>query len=118
MSNSRYDAGTVFWAPDPYNAGSDPRPWLVLAADSLPFAGEEYICAGLTLSDLSDNLEVGEHWIAGRHPEKTSYCSPWVLATVKHDAVVSVQGSVTAAFVERVIRRSVTYLTADIGISA
>jgi len=26
-----FAAGDVLWAPDPYNAGGDPRPWLVLA---------------------------------------------------------------------------------------
>lgn len=117
MSDPSHEAGTVFWAPDPYNEGGNPRLWLVLAADSLPFSGEEYICAALTLSDLPDNLEVGSDWLAGDHPEKTSYCSPWVLATVKDDAVVSVQGRVRTAVTEQVIRASVAYLTDDVGVA-
>ncbi|CCQ33105.1 conserved hypothetical protein [Halorhabdus tiamatea SARL4B] len=104
----------MFWAPDPYNIGGDPRPWLVLAADTIPYAGEEYICAGLTLSDLPDNIEVSDDdWIAGNDPEKTSYCSPWVLATVKHDAVAGTQGYVTTEFTHEIIQRSVEYLTED-----
>lgn len=108
-----YSAGDVFWAPDPYNTGDDPRPWLVLAADSLPFAGEEYVCAGLTLSDHDANLAVGDDWVVGANPNATSYCSPWVLATIKHDAVADAQGRVTPTFTDAVVRRSVGYLTGD-----
>ena len=111
----RYGPGDVFWAPDPYNDQSrGPRPWLVLAAGGLPFEGEEYVCAALTLSDLDENLAVGDDWIVGGNPNRTSYCSPWVLATVKHDAVVDPQGKVTTEFTKQVVRRSVEYLSRDV----
>lgn len=114
MSRNPFESGDVFWASNPYNTGSDPRPWLVLASDSLPYPGEEYICAGLTLSDLPDNIELrAEDWIVGNGPDKTSYCSPWVVATVKHDAVAGAQGYVTDTFTEEVIQRSVEYLSGD-----
>lgn len=115
MSSDRFDAGDVFWAPDPYNTGGNPRPWLVLAADNLPYAGEEYVCAGLTLSDLPENVEVTpEDWVAGNDPEVTSYCSPWVVATVKHDAIAGGQGYVTQAFTREIGRQSAEYLTGDV----
>lgn len=115
MSSDPFEAGDVFWAPDPYSTGGNPRPWLVLAAENVPYAGEEYICAGLTLSDLSDNVEVtDEDWVAGNDPEQTSYCSPWVLATVKHDAVAGAQGHVTPDFVREIVRQSEQYLTGDV----
>ena len=115
MSSSSFEPGDVFWAPDPYNAGENPRPWLVLAADNIPYAGEEYICAGLTLSDLPDNVEVGDDdWVAGNDPDTMSYCSPWVLATVKHDAVAGAQGYVTTEFTRRIVQRSVEYLSGDV----
>ncbi|QGN07411.1 hypothetical protein Hrd1104_08895 [Halorhabdus sp. CBA1104] len=118
MNNDPFDAGDVFWAPDPYNAGENPRPWLVLTAEGIPYGGEEYLCAGLTLSDLPENIEItDDDWRTGNHPERTSYCSPWVLATVKHDAVANPQGTVTTDFRERVIGRSVDYLTADLDVS-
>ncbi|MFB6235654.1 MAG: hypothetical protein ABEH81_12370 [Halopenitus sp.] len=114
MSSDSFEAGDVFWAPDPFNSGSNPRPWLVLAADSLPYAGGEYVCAGLTLSDLRANVEVkDEDWVVGNDPDLTAYCSPWVLATVKHDAVANTQGSVTDEFTRRVVQESVGYLTSD-----
>lgn len=114
MSRDRFHLGDVFWAPDPYNAGGDPRPWLVLASDTLPYTGEEYICAGLTLSDLPDNIEVREQdWAAGNNPDKTSYCSPWVLATVKHDSIAGAQGYVTTEFAHEMVEQSSAYLTGD-----
>lgn len=114
MSSDSFEAGDVFWAPDPYNSGGNPRPWLVLAADGLPDAGEEYVCAGLTLSDLPDTVELRDQdWVVGNDPERTSYCSPWVLATVKHDAVANTQGSVTDEFTRRVVQESAGYLTSD-----
>ncbi|WP_135365197.1 hypothetical protein [Halosimplex halophilum] len=115
--SDRFAAGDVFWAPDPYNTGGDPRPWLVLAAEAIPYAGEEYLCAGLTLSDLPDNVEItDEDWVVGSDPERTSYCSPWVLVTVKHDAVASAQGAVTDAFTRRIVERSVAYLSGDVSV--
>lgn len=108
--SSAYETGDVFWAPDPYRGGSNPRLWLVLAADSLPYPGEEYVCAALTTSDLQDNHEVGDDWITGRNPNRTSYCSPWVVATVKHRAVANPQGEVAGGFVDRMVAECEAYL--------
>jgi hypothetical protein len=109
-SGTGFQKNDVFWAPDPFRRGSNPRLWLILAADSLPYPGEEYICAALTTSDLPGNIEVGDDWIAGQDPTKTSYCSPWVVATIKSDAVVNPQGEVTESFTEQMIRECKRYL--------
>ena len=115
MGSDSFEPGDVFWAPDPYTTGGNPRPWLVLAAENVPYAGEEYICAGLTLSDLPDNVEVrDEDWIAGNDPDKTSYCSPWVLATVKHDAVAGAQGCVATEFTRKIVQYSIEYLSGGV----
>lgn len=114
MARDPFAAGDVVWAPDPYNHGADPRPWVVLVADALPYAGEEYVCAGLTLSDLEENLRVpASAWDTG-DPDRTSYCSPWVLATVKHDRIADPQGRLTDAFTERIVSTAVAYLTGDV----
>lgn len=106
----RYQKRDVFWAPDPFRRGSNPRLWLVLTADTLPFPGEEYLCAALTTSDLSANHKVGDDWVTGRNPTKTSYCSPWVIGTVKHRAVANPQGQITMAFTDRMIDRCEEFL--------
>jgi len=79
----------------------------------LPYPDEEYICAALTTSDLPANVEVGDAWVAGRDPEKTSYCSPWVLGTIKHRAVVNPQGYVTTEFTDRIISEATAYLAGE-----
>lgn len=109
MSES-YRSEDVFWAPDPFRRGSNPRLWLVLASEDLPYPDEEYVCAALTTSDLPENYEIGDAWVNGRDPTKTSYCSPWVLATIKDRAVVDPQGSVTAEFTQRMTERAKTFL--------
>lgn len=114
MGSDSYRSGDVFWAPDPYHAGGNPRPWLVLAAENIPYAGEEFICAALTQSDLPDNVAVqADDWIVGNDTETQSYCSPWVVATIKHDSVTGGQGYVTDAFTETIIEQSVAYLSGD-----
>lgn len=105
-----YREGDVFWAPDPFRQGSNPRLWLVLASENLPYPGEEYICAALTTSDLPANFEVGDNWITGQNPEKTSYCSPWVVGTLKHRAVANPQGKITSTFTDRMIDRCEEFL--------
>jgi hypothetical protein len=101
-----YRNGDVFWAPDPFRQGATPRLWLVLVAEQLPYPGEEYVCAALTTSDLPANYEVGNAWITGRNPDKRSYCSPWVIGTVKHRAVANPQGRITAEFTDHMIEQS------------
>lgn len=83
---------------------------MVLASEQLPYPGEEYLCAALTTSDLPANVDVGDAWVAGRHPERRSYCSPWVLGTIKHRAVANPQGALTAAFTDRMVEQAVAYL--------
>ena len=87
MTSDRRLAGDVVWAPDPYRTGSN-----------LPAT------IALTESD----------WVAGSNPDKLSYCSPWVLATIKHDAVAHPQGQVTEEFTRRIVSRSGEYPSGEI----
>ena len=105
-----FQKGDVIWAPDPFRQGSSPRLWLVLSADTLPFPGEKYLCAALTTSNLQANHEVGDGWVAGRNPDKTSYCSPWVIGTIKHQAVANPQGQISMAFTDRMVDRCEEFL--------
>ncbi|MDY6774835.1 MAG: hypothetical protein SV253_01905 [Halobacteria archaeon] len=114
MSDShRYERGDVFWAPDPFRDGSNPRLWLLLASDTLPYPNEEYICAALTTTDLPHNFEIGTDWTEGKNPDKTSYCSPWVIATIKHSSIVNPQGRVTQEFTDKTISETISYLSEE-----
>lgn len=88
----------------------------MLAAESLPYPGEEYVCAALTTSDLPSNFEVGADWRAGNDPSKTSYCSPWVLATIKHRSIVDPQGKLSESFTDEMVEEATAYL--DLSASA
>lgn len=110
-----FQTGDVFWAPDPFRQGSNPRLWLVLASETLPYPGEEYICAALTTSDLPANYKIGGDWITGDNPDTTSYCSPWVIATIKHRSVGSPQGRITIEFTKRMIDRCIEILDGSDG---
>lgn len=107
--SERYRKGDVAWAPDPFRTGSTPRLWLALAAENLPYRGEEYVCAALTTSDLPA-YEVGDAWEAGRDPDTTSYCSPWVVGTVKHRAIANPQGRISERFTERMAEQCRAFL--------
>ncbi len=87
MTSDRFLAGDVVWAPDPHRTGLN----------------------------LPANIVVTESdWVAGANPNKLSYCSPWVLATIKHDAVANPQGQVTEEFTRRIVSRSGEYLSGEI----
>lgn len=108
-----YAKADVFWAPDPFRDGTNPRPWLVFAGESLPYRDEEYLCSALTTSDFPDNHRIDDDWLAGGNPDRESYCSAWVIATIKHRAVAGPQGRVTASFADRMNDDTVRYLDPD-----
>ena len=85
----------------------------MLAARTLPYPGEEYVCAALTTSDLPANHEVGDAWERGRNPDAASYCSPWVVATIKHRAVANPQGRISRRFARKMAERCRAFLTDD-----
>jgi mRNA-degrading endonuclease toxin of MazEF toxin-antitoxin module len=43
------DRGTVVWAPDPFKTdGGNPRPWLVVSGERMPYPDEELIAVAFT----------------------------------------------------------------------
>jgi mRNA-degrading endonuclease toxin of MazEF toxin-antitoxin module len=105
--------GEVVWAPDPFKSGDgNPRPWLVVSAERLPYRNEESIAVAFTTqSHHSDSLVVpSEAWVRGE-PDTQSHVLPWSVATLKDEIhVVGVQGTVTAEFTKRVANVLIAYL--------
>lgn len=103
----------VVWAPDPFKTGrGNPRPWLVVSGDGLPYADEESIAVAFTTqSDHPGSFPVSsEAWEVGE-PDRESYVLPWSVATLKDDThVVGVQGSVTDEFTDRVVQALISHL--------
>lgn len=107
------ERGDVVWAPDPFNADTgNPRPWLVVAAESLPYPDEESIAVAFTTqSHHPGSFAVpSEAWVRGE-PGTRSHVLPWSVATLKDDVhVVGVQGTVTEDFVTRVTRALLSFV--------
>jgi mRNA-degrading endonuclease toxin of MazEF toxin-antitoxin module len=107
------DRGTVVWAPDPFKTdGGNPRPWLVISGERMPYPDEESIAVAFTTqSHHASNVAVpSEAWVRGE-PGQQSYVLPWTVATLKDDLhVVGRQGSVTDEFTDQVTSATISYL--------
>ncbi len=107
------DRGTVVWAPDPFKTdGGNPRPWLVVSGEGMPYPDEESIAVAFTTqSHHAGSFAVpSEAWVRGE-PGQQSYVLPWTLATLKDGLhVVGRQGSVTDEFTDRVTTATISYL--------
>ena len=73
------DRGTVVWAPDPFKTdGGNPRPWLVISGERMPYPDEESIAVAFTTqSHHAGSFAVpSEAWVRGE-PGQQSYMLPW-----------------------------------------
>lgn len=108
----------VIWAPDPFKSASgNPRPWLVVADDSLPYPDEESIAVAFTTqSHHPGSFGVpSSAWVQGE-PGTPSFVLPWTVATLKDDLhIAGVQGAVTDSFTDRVTDSILSYLDPDSG---
>lgn len=109
------DRGEVVWAPDPFKTdGGNPRPWLVVSGEQVPYAEEESIAVAFTTqSHHPGSFAVpSKAWIRGE-PGQGSHVLPWTVATLKDDVhVVGTQGTVTGEFTDRVAAATISYLDA------
>ncbi|USZ67109.1 hypothetical protein NGM10_10245 [Halorussus salilacus] len=91
---------------------------MVLAAESMPFPGD-FLCAAVTRSGYPMNYELEDrHWTDGGQPtDEESYCSPWLLNTLKTGQVRFRQGRRTRQFTDCVASDAVRYLEESSGAS-
>lgn len=113
MEHSSDDTRDVVWAPNPFDTTSgNPRPWLVVAGEQLPYAGEESIGVAFTAqSHHPGSFPVpSSAWFRGK-PNRRSHVLPWTVATLKDDIhVVGTQGTVVEEFTRRVATATISYL--------
>lgn len=106
------DRSDVIWALDPFKTGTgNPRPWLVIAADRLPYPDKESIAVAFTTqSHHPGSFTVpSSAWVRGE-PQQQGYVLPWSLATLKDDLhIVGKQGTVTAVFTNKVATATSSY---------
>ena len=107
------DRGTVVWAPDPFKTdGGNPRPWLVVSGERMPYPDEESIAVAFTTQfHHPGSFAVPSEVCVRGEPGQQSYALPWTVATLKDDLhVVGRQGSVTDEFTEQVTTATTSYL--------
>lgn len=103
----------LVFAPDPFKSSSNPRPWLVVSDDEMPFPGD-LLCAACTRSEYDFNYEIRDvHFESGGKPDETTYCSPWLLATLKTTDVSFKVGTTTKEFTDTIAADAVEYV--DLG---
>lgn len=105
--------GKVVWAPDPFSSErGNPRPWLVVSTDRLPYHEEESIAVAFTSqSHHHGSIAVpSEAWLEGE-PRRPSHVLPWTIATLKEDLhIVGNQGAVADSFTDRITTATIRYL--------
>lgn len=111
------ERGEVVWAPDPFKSdGGNPRPWLVVSTEQLPYPDEESIAIAFTTQSHHPGSFVvpSEAWVRGE-PRTQSHVLPWSVATLKDEMhVVGVQGTVTDEFADRVTTALLSYLDSSV----
>lgn len=107
MTFSRRD---LVFAPDPFKAGTNPRPWVIVSDEEMPFPGD-LLCVACTRSGYATNYELtADDFESGTKPDQETYCSPWLLATLKPGSLQFKQGTLTEAFTNKVATDAVQYI--------
>jgi mRNA-degrading endonuclease toxin of MazEF toxin-antitoxin module len=114
VSEPIYERGDVVFGADPFNAGNDGRPWLVVSNhEGRPFHGEQYLALTLTTRSWLDGLvSLPETaWVSGGTPAD-SRVVPWGVQSISAADIDRWQGRLTNAAVEKAIDALVAELRA------
>ena len=98
--------GGIVVASDPY--GRTPRrPYLLLSDETHPFAGAQYIAAGITTKEYPPSISLAGRFVDGGLSEH-SFVSPWAVVSLREAdierAVAIVDRTVTRTAAEEVAR--------------
>lgn len=94
-----HDRGEVWWGPAPHKSGPAYRPWVIVSDHTHPFSQTECIALAMTTQRHTAGIEVTDSaWIRGSS-NKTSYISPWYVATIKYSDFDRQQGELKASIV-------------------
>lgn len=86
----------VWWGPAPHKPGPAYRPWVIVSESTHPFSHTECIALAMTTQQHAEGIEVSDSaWVRGGS-NKTSYISPWYVATIKYSDFDRQQGELNA----------------------
>ena len=105
---------SIVVASDPY--GHTPRrPYVILSDETHPFAGEQYIAAGITTKEYPPSISLAGRFVEGGLSEQ-SFVSPWAVVSLREAdierAVAIIDQTVTKTAAEQ-MARFVGYIPTD-----
>lgn len=106
-----YTRQDLVWAPDPFKSRSSPRPWLIISDEKMPFPGD-LLCVACTRSAYPTlNYELkSPQFESGGKPDETTYCSPWLLATIKPGLMRNKQGTLAKSFTDKIANDAESFI--------
>lgn len=105
-----FTRGDLVFAPDPFKSGANPRPWLIVSDDEMPFPGD-LLCVACTRSEYPVNYEItADVFESGTKPDVATYCSPWLLATLEPGILQFKQGTLMEAFTNKIATDVLQYI--------
>lgn len=104
VGEAPFQRGDIVWHEAPFKEEDNPRPFLILSDSSRPFHGEEYTVVALTSSPKRETIPIeSSDWLYGEMDDQ-SHASPWFAFTIKHEAIVLPQGSLTDEATDRIAK--------------
>ncbi|MGM0447976.1 MAG: hypothetical protein ACQERM_06965 [Methanobacteriota archaeon] len=98
-----YRRGTVVVAVDPF--GNAPRrPYLIVSDSSHPFAGEQYIGAGISTKEYDASVPLAGAFIEGGL-DRESFVAPWAVVSLREATVDRAVARVEDEVTETTVRR-------------
>lgn len=109
----KYDRGDVVYGRDPFDNGTEARPWLIVSDDSHPFYGEQYVAFTLTSKTWYDEgYELrDDDWVRGGMPADSKVVT-WGQASLDHEDIDHDrwQGTLTTDAVDACAERAANYM--------
>ena len=77
--------GSIVVASGPY-VNTPRRPYLILSDELHPFAGEQYIAAGITTKEYAPSISLEGMFVEGSLSER-SFVSPWAVVSLRESDI-------------------------------
>lgn len=86
------------------------RPWVVVSNDRHPFDHEECVVAAVTTTERDGAVSLDDADFTTGGVPRTSYVSPWFLATRKRAGLGELQGNLTDETFQKIYEETVRFL--------
>jgi len=106
-----YHRGSVIVATDPF--GETPRrPYLILSDETHPFAGKQYIAAGISTVSYPESLSLKGEFTEGKLTRE-SFLAPWAIVSIRSEHIDRAVARVTDNITDRTAKRAIEFVGVD-----